>query len=110
MAHAFLGTQQTGCMGLSQGSVGKKPRSNHSGQAQDRRPRDGHAGFLEALTEMLGLMQGLYASTKDAAEKRAITAIMEPLEERVEQVAADLQLHAQNIGAIRVAQGLTGVA
>ena len=67
------------------------------------------SGYLEGLTDVLGLLQELYASTKDAAEKRAITAIMEPLEERVEQVAADLQLHAHNIGAIRTAQGLTGV-
>ena len=68
------------------------------------------SGYLEALTDMLELMQGLYAQTKDGAEKRAITAIMEPLEERVEQVAADLQLHAHKIGAIRLAQGLTGAS
>lgn len=83
------------------------------GLVLNKRKIDGHgmamSGYLEALTDMLELMQGLYAQTKDRTEKKVIEAIMEPLEERVEQVAADLQLHAHNIGAIRLAQNLTGV-
>lgn len=79
----------------------------------DKRKIDGQgmamSGYLEALNDMLSLMQYLFTQTRDAAEKRAINAIMEPLEARSEEVARDLQLHAHNIGAIRLAQGLTGV-
>jgi hypothetical protein len=79
----------------------------------DKRKIDGHgmamSGYLEALTDMLTLFQQAYSLTRDRTERKVLEAIIEPLEERVEQVASDLNHHAHNIGAIRLAKGLTGV-
>lgn len=72
----------------------------------DKRKIDGHglamSGYLEALTDMLGLLQDAYAETKDRTERKVLEAIIEPLEEKVEEVSRDLNLHAHKIGALRI--------
>ncbi|MBS0243050.1 MAG: hypothetical protein JSS20_12800 [Proteobacteria bacterium] len=72
----------------------------------DRRKIDGQgmamSGYLEAMTDMLGMLQEIYVKTNDRAERRVVEAIMEPLEERVEQISMDLNLHAHRIGALRI--------
>lgn len=79
----------------------------------DKRRIDGNgmamSGAVEAFVMMLSFMQECYTRTIDANERKVISIFIEFLEEHVEDLSRELQIHAQNIGAIRAANGLERV-